>query len=436
MFSVLLDTTQGISVIDQCSIESIVLRFVTDGMINERLISVKLCTDSTGKGMMNLLQNALEMVGLDIKHCIGNSTDGAANMRGAYNGFTFWLSVAAPEQVHIWCYSHVLNLVISDATKSPIAVANFFSLIHSCAVFFKESYQRMNIWKEISEKDEYNNHKRLQSIGETRWTAKQTALKRIFGSYNSTDDNGMLTNLIIALTKIEQKPNLNPDIRSKASNFISSFLKYETILIAHMYMKIFQITGPLSRYLQSSKLDLLKCQQMVTSALESLKNIQRSMEDVKRVSDKYIININNEIATMADCFNLTVEEIQSEFQIKRISKKKKIFNYEKEDLITTNTTPEKKFTTEVYNIVLDTIINSMTTRFVNNNSLYFDLSLLSPNNFPLNDVPENAFLTLAEKLKPFLNYDDGDNLKEIRNELLDELLNFSKSWKYLKNSRR
>jgi len=60
----------------------------------------------------------------------------------------------------------------------------------------------MNIGKEISEKDEYNNHKRLQSIDETRWTAKQTALKRIFGSYDSTDNNGMLTNLIIALTKI------------------------------------------------------------------------------------------------------------------------------------------------------------------------------------------------------------------------------------------
>jgi hypothetical protein len=138
----------------------------------------------------------------------------------------------------------------------------------------------------------------------------------------------MLTNLIITLTKIKQKPNLNPDIRSKASNFISYFLKYETILIAHMYMKIFQITGPLSKYLQSSKLDLLKCQQIVTNALVSLKNIQRSMEDIK-VSDKYIMNINNEIVTMADCFNLTVEEIQTKFQIKRISKKKKIFNYEK-----------------------------------------------------------------------------------------------------------
>jgi len=77
------------------------------------------------------------MVGLNIRHCIGNSTDGAANMRGAYNKFTSCLSVAALEQVHIWYYnSHVLNLVISDATKSPIAVASFFSLINSCSVFF------------------------------------------------------------------------------------------------------------------------------------------------------------------------------------------------------------------------------------------------------------------------------------------------------------
>ncbi|KAL4088614.1 hypothetical protein QTP88_023703 [Uroleucon formosanum] len=294
MFSVLLDTTQDISVMDQCSI---FIRYVVDGMIHERLISVKSCIDSTGKGMMNLLKKAVDTVGLDITHCIGNATDGAANMRGAYNGFTSWLSEEAPGQVHVWCYSHVLNLVISDATKSPIAVANFFYLIHSCAVFFKESYQRMNLWKELSEKD--NIHKRLQAICETRWTAKETAIKRLFGTYNSLDDNGMLSDLLLVLTKIVQNPNLNPDVRSKASNFISSFIKYETILVAHMYMKIFQITGPLSRYLQSNKLDLLKCQQMVTSALENLKGIQRGVENVKEVCNTFITNTNNKIETMA-----------------------------------------------------------------------------------------------------------------------------------------
>jgi len=60
-------------------------------------------------------------------------------------------------------------------------------------------------------------------------------------------------------------------------------------------------------------------------------------------------------------------------KIKVIPKKKKTFNYEnEEDHITT---PEKKFAIEVFNTVLDTVVNSMNTRIVKNNSLYFDLSL-------------------------------------------------------------
>lgn len=99
--------------------------------INERLISVKYCSDSTGKGMMELLQSSLDEVQVNIKNCVGNATDGAANMQGIFNGFTSWLTKVAPEQIHTWCFSHILNLVISDATKNPVPVANFFS----CAVF-------------------------------------------------------------------------------------------------------------------------------------------------------------------------------------------------------------------------------------------------------------------------------------------------------------
>lgn len=243
MFSVLIDTTQDITVMDQCSI---VLRYVNNGTINEKLIAVKCCFDSTGKGMMELLQSALEEVKVDPEKCIGNATDGAANMQGVYNGFTAWLSKVAPKQIHVWCFSHVLNLVITDATKNPVLVANFFSLINACSVFFKESYQRMNIWRDISENEHENiRHKRLQSISDTRWTAKQTAVNRIFGSYGKFNDV-MYPDLIIALSKISKNESFKPDIRSKANNLLTPLLKYETILIAHLYMNIFSITGPLS----------------------------------------------------------------------------------------------------------------------------------------------------------------------------------------------
>jgi len=60
---------------DQCSI---VLRYVINGEINEKLVAVKCCTDSTGEGMMKLLQSALFSIDINITRCIGNATDGAA----------------------------------------------------------------------------------------------------------------------------------------------------------------------------------------------------------------------------------------------------------------------------------------------------------------------------------------------------------------------
>lgn len=138
MFSVLIDTTQDVSVMDQCSIN---LHYVFNGKINEKLIAIKCCTESTGKGMMELLQSAMNENNIDISKCIGNATYGAANMQDAHNGFTSWKSTVAPEQIHVWCYSHILNLVICDATKNPVMVSNFFSLINGCTIFFKESYK-------------------------------------------------------------------------------------------------------------------------------------------------------------------------------------------------------------------------------------------------------------------------------------------------------
>lgn len=73
MYAVMLDTTQDITSSDQCSV---VLRYVNDNGVNERLIAVVNCSDSTGKGMHDLLQNVLLLNNLNKKNCIANTTDG------------------------------------------------------------------------------------------------------------------------------------------------------------------------------------------------------------------------------------------------------------------------------------------------------------------------------------------------------------------------
>lgn len=80
--------------------------------------------------------------------------------------------------------AHALNLVLTDTTEVPISSGNLFSLMNDIAVFFRESYQRMNVWEQVGQDRQ---HKRLSIIGETRWWAKDVALKKIFGSFGKPE---------------------------------------------------------------------------------------------------------------------------------------------------------------------------------------------------------------------------------------------------------
>lgn len=176
MYSIQIDTTQDVSCHDQCSI---VIRYVLNDTINERLLAVVRSYSGTGESLKDLLKKALLDVDLDVQISIGSSTDGAANMQGQYNGFAAWLSAESPTLVHVWCYAHVLNLVLSDTTGSVIQSASLFGLLNEIAVFLRSSHLRMDKW-ETTVNDPHR--KRLNLIGETRWWAKASALSKVFGS--------------------------------------------------------------------------------------------------------------------------------------------------------------------------------------------------------------------------------------------------------------
>ena len=136
MFSVQIDTTQDITSQDQCSV---IIRCVTD-VIHERLVAVVNCKASTGEYFVGVLTKIIEQLNLEMSKCVGNSTDGASNMQGQYKGFSALLSTHSPNQVHVWCYAHVPNLVLADTTEVVLSGATFFSLLNDIAVFIRESY--------------------------------------------------------------------------------------------------------------------------------------------------------------------------------------------------------------------------------------------------------------------------------------------------------
>ncbi|XP_029348284.1 protein FAM200A-like, partial [Acyrthosiphon pisum] len=275
MFSIQIDTTQDVKVEDQCSI---IIRYLTDS-VKERLIAVTNVKSSTGESMFQLVKETLEVNGVDLKYCIGSSTDGASNMQGRYK----YLSDENPSQLHVWCYAHCLNLVMIDVTEITIESVKFFSLLNECANFLRESYKRMDVWKELC-----GNNKRLAKAGDTRWWSKESSITTIFGHFGMPE-SALYVVLISVMSKIANSDKFNRETRYKAITLKDSFLKYSFVMTSQLYLRIFERMSPLSKYLQTSGMDLVQAYRMVSSTITYLQEISRDFQRVKEATDSFII---------------------------------------------------------------------------------------------------------------------------------------------------
>jgi len=75
----------------------------------------------------------------------------------------------------------------------------------------------------------------------------------------------------MALENMDNNTRLIADVRSRAQCYKESLSKYETLLTAHTYLRVFKLTTPLSKYLQTRGLDLLKGRQMVDVTISEIK---------------------------------------------------------------------------------------------------------------------------------------------------------------------
>lgn len=87
-FSIQIDSTQDIGVIDQVSI---CVRYTANGEIHERLFAVVQVKSSTGKELYKLIKYCFLDNGLEFQNVIGESFDGASNMSGQFSGLQFFI---------------------------------------------------------------------------------------------------------------------------------------------------------------------------------------------------------------------------------------------------------------------------------------------------------------------------------------------------------
>ncbi|CAI6346479.1 unnamed protein product [Macrosiphum euphorbiae] len=152
-FSIMIDSTQDVSVMDQLAI---CVWYISHGVVQEQLLSLVVCIDSSGIGLFNLLKEELQKLGLKLNDIVACSFDCAANMKSIYKGLQAHLKSVNSNIVYTHC--NVLNLVMSEY-----------------------SHKRMETLTSITSVKHTGHDKlyKLQKIGATRWWSKDKALSSV-----------------------------------------------------------------------------------------------------------------------------------------------------------------------------------------------------------------------------------------------------------------
>ncbi|XP_050065873.1 zinc finger MYM-type protein 1-like [Aphis gossypii] len=136
-FSVSIDTTFDVSRREQLAF---IIRYLCYNdhvpVIRERLLSLKESSSTTGKHLFSVFKDICSENKLDWKlFLVGQSYDGASNMKGEYEGLQALIKQENPSAIYTWCYAHRLNLVVVQVCKSSVDAVDIFGILEDLYSF-------------------------------------------------------------------------------------------------------------------------------------------------------------------------------------------------------------------------------------------------------------------------------------------------------------
>lgn len=245
--------------------------------IKERLLSLVVCHDSSGIELYNLLVNMFMSMGISMKNIVACAFDGAANMKGTYNGLQSHLKNSNSNIIYTHCMAHVLNLVICDSTKTCLEAENLFGLVEQSAVFLSDSHKRMSYWKKCTGTNHSSHNKlyTIQKIGATRWWSKDKALSSIIDIhlYSISENNEINNSKFVTFLQFLMgilRGNCNNATKFMAKTLLEKWSNFETIFIASLILDIFSASTPLSAYQQTKSLNYQQAWSMIVTLKQQI----------------------------------------------------------------------------------------------------------------------------------------------------------------------
>lgn len=384
IFAVIIDTTTDIANYEQLTF---VLRYVNNsGSIEERLVALETAADGTGQGLFKKFCSITEKYNLNWRQNLcAQSYDGAASMQGIYSGLRTLIQKENPNAIYVWCFAHLLNLVVVDTCDCCEVTKHFFGEIQALVSFFRARKRTATFIECQQQLYSGERTRRLKCFSDTRWTSHGRVITVLFERFGAI------------LETLKRLVNDNDRVTSSGAKSLLTVITFEFILTMILSKNIFAITTPLSNYLQSKSIDFIQALNMIDASKEKLTSMR---------CDAEFELIVNEAKHFAEKHNMS----ELSFKETRPRKKKRMPGENMFDEVSVSACD--RYRTNTYFKVLDQIISSINSRFSGAREILKDLSLLSPERLmnmtkDNKSIPEDSFHNVSNWLKDI----NGNDLK-------------------------
>jgi hypothetical protein len=223
-FSIITDTTQDVSKVDQLSQIFRYTKVAVDD--NGSPIAIEICesflgfyanTDQSAAGISRQIVEITESKGLSLDKCRGQGYDGARTMSGIYSGVQKRIQAIQPKTVYVHCAAHNLNLVINDAVSKNQEMASFFTTLEELYVFFGHSIRRWDLLTSFTGESEVT----LKRLNPTRWAGRLVSVMAM--KLRFADVMKALSHIILL--------NVNKDEREEAARLQKKLERFEFVLL-------------------------------------------------------------------------------------------------------------------------------------------------------------------------------------------------------------
>ncbi|XP_022170796.1 zinc finger MYM-type protein 1-like, partial [Myzus persicae] len=272
IYSILIDETQDLDRHEQVSF---IIRYV-DGNLNphEVFIGFYRTARTDGECLTNLIKVVLNSYNLRIEDLRGQCNDGAASMRGSYNGVQAKIRTENPLAFYVHCHAHILNLCLVDLAKQVSYVRNTFGTLKTLHSFIGASSKRYQIFEQIRTKmGDKIGPKTLKSLSDTRWSCRIDALDSVVSNF---------TVILKTLEDISEQDSING---SDASSLLFSISNFEFVFCIVLLNDVMRETNILSKYLQSPNINYANINTMTLQTVAILSE-HRSVTEFDKTWNK------------------------------------------------------------------------------------------------------------------------------------------------------